>query len=402
MSVYERPWRDGLVGYDPGRVSVVEIEDPDAVTDEDLAAMLAAEGVPVAAPVQAATKTRTANQIMGEQVRSARRLRDRFAAAKRDTVRQLVAGAEIAFLEALRHAGVRAITKARNKSTRAAAQTVASAFENRQSLQPFFAALGVTEMDLLAGSFGAYQTQTAAWLEAQQREMQRIIRQEHWEDEEAALAPGDDHTIGLAAAFLAGSLFALAASRILSGDDPTVEAKGEVSGVIPTGLVVRTLDVAAGRAHVTMGESPTDMPTLTDLQTRSIEGVIADGLRERLRDSLTGELRARRESGADEGPIRDALDGLDTEVPLTEYVWVHGFYGEPRQDFEPHQRLNGERFTGGPADGDRSPVEEDDRLINDTGWPDSDYYFPGDHLGCTCELVAQVPSALDAYVDAVA
>lgn len=41
-----RPWRDGLYGYDPTRVSPADTEDPDAVTDEELAAMEAAEGKP--------------------------------------------------------------------------------------------------------------------------------------------------------------------------------------------------------------------------------------------------------------------------------------------------------------------------------------------------------------------
>lgn len=46
MRPQARPWREGLVGYDPHRVSVVETEDPDAVTDEELAAMLDVEGEP--------------------------------------------------------------------------------------------------------------------------------------------------------------------------------------------------------------------------------------------------------------------------------------------------------------------------------------------------------------------
>lgn len=46
MKPQARPWLRGLAGYDPTRVSVTELEDPDAVTDEDLAAMEAAEGKP--------------------------------------------------------------------------------------------------------------------------------------------------------------------------------------------------------------------------------------------------------------------------------------------------------------------------------------------------------------------
>ena len=346
-------------------------------------------------PREAAAKerARSAPQIMGEQIRSARRLRDRLATAKRDTVRQLAAGAEIAFAEALRHAGVRAITKAANRQSKAAAATVASAFENRQSLQPFFAALGVNESQLLAGSFAAYQAQVQAWLEAYRKEQRRIAREEGWDDEGDDLIAGDEDHDNLAAGFLGAALFALAASRLLAGDDPTVDARGEVSGVVPTGLVLRTLDVANGGAHVTLGASPMEMPTLTPLDRPDVEHMIAEGLRDRLRDSLTGELRARTDTGRDTSPIERALSDLDADAPLTEYVWAHGFYGEPKQRFDPHYNLDGVRTTD---------PEHDERFLNTGDWPEGDYYFPSDHLGCTCELVAQVPSALDSFVDAVA
>jgi hypothetical protein len=165
--------------------------------------------------------------------------------------------------------------------------------------------------------------------------------------------------------------------------------------------VTRALGVADRQSQVTFGEVRTEMPTLSALDVRPVEQYIAEGLRERLRDTLTGELRGRRDDGTDTTSIEEALSDLDGETPLTEYVWVHAFYGEPQRRFEPHYRLDGERFTGGPTEDGRSPVEEDDRLVNDTDWPEQPYYFPGDHLGCTCELVAQVPSAIDSFVDAV-
>lgn len=347
-------------------------------------------------PREAAAKeprARSAQQIMSEQIRSARRLRDRFAIAKRDVVRQLAAGAEIAFAEALRHAGVRAISRARNKQSRAAAVTVAAAFDSRQSLQPFFAALGVNETTLLAGSFSEYERQVKQWLEAHRHAQQRIALEEGWDDEVDDLVSGDDDSDTLAATFLAASLFALAASRILSGDDPTVEAKGEVSGVVPNGLMTRSLDVASGRAYATLGESALEAPTLVPLQRADVEELIATGLRDRLRSSLSAELRARRQSGRDATTIVNALDGLDADEPMTEYVWVHGFYGDPKTVFEPHLRLDGHRTTN---------PEGDDEFLNIEAWPEGGRYFPGDHSGCTCELVAQVPGAVDRFVDAVA
>jgi hypothetical protein len=338
----------------------------------------------------AATRRKTAKQLMGEEIRSARRLRDRFATSRRDTVRQLAAGAEISFAEALRHAGVRATTKARNRQSAAAAARVASTFERRESLRPFFATLGINESTLLAGSFGAYQQQAQAWLEARRRELRKILREERWDELDV---PGNEETDSHAAGFLAAALFALAAARILASDDPAVEPRGEVSGVVPNGIITRALDVADGRAGVTLGASAVEMPTLHSLDTTDLEAEIADGLRSRLLDTLNGELRAREADGADTTSIANAIDSVDTEAPMTEYVWVHGFYGEPKTIFEPHERLDGTRTTD---------PEGDPAFVNDGDWPDTASYYPGDHLGCACELVAQVPSALDAYVDAVA
>ena len=62
------------------------------------------------------------------------------------------------------------------------------------------------------------------------------------------------------------------------------------------------------------------------------------------------------------------------------YRWVHGFYGEPTRPFEPHDALDG-------AEGD-SP--EADIFLNADPFPDGDYFAPGDHEGCLCELIEVV------------
>jgi hypothetical protein len=60
------------------------------------------------------------------------------------------------------------------------------------------------------------------------------------------------------------------------------------------------------------------------------------------------------------------------------WTWEHGFYGEPRTVFPPHDDLNG--FTTTDRDSDPG-------LANDGDWPDTAFYAPNDHDGCTCEWV---------------
>lgn len=64
--------------------------------------------------------------------------------------------------------------------------------------------------------------------------------------------------------------------------------------------------------------------------------------------------------------VAAALDAAS----VVEWTWMHGFYGEPADPFEPHELLDGMRFA--------SPVDVP------SGW------FPRDHHGCRCELVPEV------------
>ena len=99
------------------------------------------------------------------------------------------------------------------------------------------------------------------------------------------------------------------------------------------------------------------------------------------------------------GVIRDALDaaggggtggllGGDTltsvlptaGLTVTSYTWEHG---DPDRPFEPHEALDGVQVTG----------LDDDQLVNDDSFPETDSLFPGDHLGCTCVLVQDIAAA---------
>lgn len=328
--------------------------------------------------VRRAGSRRVPGRAVTAEVTRARKTLERLARIRRDGVRQLLAGAEIAFAEAMRHAGVRATTKARNRSGQSMARTVATAYETHQSLAPFFAALGVTESDLLAGSFASYEEQARRWLEARQAERADAAGDYVRDDD------GADERITAAAAFLAAALLALARRRILSGQDPIdLSSPGEVAGAIPTQLAVQALRIADGLAVATPAATADLIPAVSILtNVASLEQLVFDGLRERL--TLNAELAATPDA------LEQILTGLGGESGAGhEYRWVHGFYGDPKTTFEPHVRLDGEEFID---------TESDPRLVNDGDWPETTFFYPGDHLGCTCELVLQVPYGVDAPV----
>jgi hypothetical protein len=302
---------------------------------------------------------------------------------RRDTGRQLLAGAEIAFAEALRHAGVRATTKARNRSGSTMARTVATAWEAHQSLMPFLAALGMNEADLLKGAFTSYENQARAWLEQRRKAEAEALRARYGEDEDWEDAvPGGEATVGAAALFLGAALLALARQRILSGQDPIdLSGPGEVSGTIPATLAAQAMRIADGRAVAPLPESPDIVPTVNSIPDAvGLEEKIAVRLRDVLSDELHAELAP--------GERAENADLLATG-PL-EYVWVHGYYGQPKTLFVPHFELDGTPTTD--PDGDPAFSNLDD-------WPEGHYFYPGDHIGCSCELVPQVGTGLAEAAD---
>lgn len=68
------------------------------------------------------------------------------------------------------------------------------------------------------------------------------------------------------------------------------------------------------------------------------------------------------------------------------YVWVYG-PGTRKTTFEPHAELDGTVFLN----------FDDDVLANDSDFPPSAFYFPGDHAGCLCDFTPVLvdPSDVD-------
>lgn len=130
-------------------------------------------------------------------------------------------------------------------------------------------------------------------------------------------------------------LLSAAAARVFS-PSPEVPARGEfdASFLIPAGTVRQALEVAGG------GKRP---------------GTPTGG-------ALLGE------------DLYDfaAVSGLELG---DRFEWVHGDADRP---FEPHLELSGDEFNGWT----------DEKLdASAEGWLAADFYYPGDHDGCSCEAV---------------
>jgi hypothetical protein len=66
------------------------------------------------------------------------------------------------------------------------------------------------------------------------------------------------------------------------------------------------------------------------------------------------------------------------------YQWVYGPAHRTRP-FDPHAELDGVEFVN----------FDDDVLTNNEGFPEYDFFMPGDHPGCICDYEPIVIAASD-------
>lgn len=303
---------------------------------------------PEALPISASAEGET---LAVEAPSRARRLLERLAAIRRDVGRELLAGAEVALASALRHAGVKIQTRARSRKTAVETRAaLASAVAARAPLGPFFAAVGITELEALDGQFDAFEGQAARVLARGRARQERAVRQAGLDpDQYFAGAEANEEQ---ASGFLGASLTALAVRRLADGPAP-IPARGEVRGDVPAGIVKSAISVAQGEATATLGETADAIPDVALIpDATSLEAAIF-------------------------GDVEEA------EPPI-EYAWEHGFYGDPTRPFEPHEDLGAAGFTT-TAPGPPYSEDVDPDLFGDS--PFGDHFAPGDHDGCTCEWV---------------
>lgn len=210
-----------------------------------------------------------------------------------------------------------------------------------------------SEQELLDGAFDDLRARYLPRVErAQQAALAAaaaVDRDAFTDEQQAAVAGQQSEDRDRSWVWLAAALTALAVRRLHNPSDLGFDARGEVDSTagVPFGFVRGAVQIAGGMAG-------TPRNPAGDMNPPGVApaGGVATG------DTIVGAL--------------DSVAG----VTVAEYVWVWGGADRP---FEPHVNLDGVTFTSW----------DDPQLANDGGWPDTDYYFPSDHDGCTCSAVPQ-------------
>ncbi|HEX4529446.1 MAG TPA: hypothetical protein VIA11_08505, partial [Acidimicrobiia bacterium] len=278
---------------------------------------------------------------------------------RRSMMTRLLAQAELAYEGALRSAGVKIVTRARNRIGKSRSAELSAAVSGREPLAPWLAVVGVTEMELLDRSFDSFRTQA-------EREFSR------YRDRVLAITGRVGMTLNArrfqvedAVKVMVAGLTAMARARLMHGDAAMLSAIPDVPRAVrrapkgggfdlpglpnPDELSRAAAALVRNATAVAEGNGTFRLPTTAD----GMPDVIVSG------PELMGDLAAEL-----------------TVSPI--WTWQHGFYGEPLSIFEPHDILDGFETTDRDAD---------PGLVNDQSFPADEYFFPGDHDGCTCEWV---------------
>jgi len=169
--------------------------------------------------------------------------------------------------------------------------------------------------------------------------------------------------------WMKGSLSALGGERLFN-PNPTEPGIGEFdpNATVPTGLVRQAIQRAGGSTGISTG--PTGQIGNTGqsafVALRGTDGAPDGGIG-------TGVL------------VNEVLS--DGGAGIEGYVWVYG-PARRKTNFEPHVELDGIEFVN----------FDDDVLANGDSFPETDFYFPGDHNGCICDFEPVILSAADAGV----
>lgn len=265
----------------------------------------------------------------------------------RQTAARLHSAATVALGEAIRQATGKMIGKARTASVRASIQAADGVYTRAH-----YAAVGLTEQDLLDKRFDTFAAYAASLIAAAERRKLNAAASALGVDRdevEAEYGPTIDSRATAAAGLMVVSL-GLLARQELSGHQVTPEtAPGEFSGPVPFGIVRNALDVASKGASVPFVDETGPGPSAIDELSATLTGI--------------GETL-----------VEDLLAANDVRVQVRS-TWA---VGAPDRPFEPHQALEGVTWV------DTQPDE--------LAWDEGEFPFvsvlqPGDHVGCDCEIV---------------
>lgn len=307
--------------------------------------------------------------------RSDARLIERLSALRQQLGTRLLAAAQQAYEAALRQAGVKLVSRARNRTSPTRQRQAIAAVDGREALAPWLAAVGLTEEDMLAHAFDTFNELT---IEEVRRYRERQAELVSRLGSEVALP--DSPPPELVADYLVAGLTAMVRARLRIGDRAMVAAtisrlpplkpkrapRFEPDELdLPAGLpdpdelasaaarlVRNALFSADGRVHPQLPATPDRLPTVV---------VTGDEMPPTIEEKLALEFRV--------APV---------------WRWEHGYYGEPLRPFDAHEQLDGLETT---------ERDSDPNLYNGEAWPPTDLFAPGDHEGCTCEFVIAVDEA---------
>lgn len=320
-----------------------------------------AETAPKPPPAKAA-----ASLVASARSRRLAKLGGRLAGIERDLRTRLHAEANAVAARALEKAGAKVQAAAnRKKADLATEMRTWPLAEVTANVGPAgVALLGLRDDELLAGALAGLEPRYRMLVDRAQHAAAKaaadaVDGEVDYDTLDEALADSRSNGWKVMAAGL-GLLLA----RALYDPHPAAPAVGEfdATSLIPVGLVRSSLN-AAGGAHVGEPQSIEDISRLVD--------VFAPGDRSGL--------------GATGGPTMTNTFSASLGIETGLHEWSYGDAVRSRE-FEPHVELDGLEFVGW----------DDPALANTDSWPDVDYFIPGDHEGCQCDIVTTFTEAAGA------
>jgi hypothetical protein len=240
--------------------------------------------------------------------------------------------------------------------------------------EPVVAAVGfASSQELLNPDWSDLEEQFKGWTRGAQSQALKIARQL------AKLGPDDKLvkkaktklSAGIDPAWAAfeAALNTIAENRLYNPDPNADEPSFNPNTIVPLGTVRQALSIAGGAAIPPSGlTAATDVldapPAPLDVSSPT---TVTDN---------PPALAVSVDIPAGQIGTGDAISGMladSDNVEAVSYEWIHGAGG--LHAFEPHEDLDGVDFTS----------FTDDALANTGDWPENDYYFPGDHDGCSCD-----------------
>lgn len=327
----------------PGKVAPAPADTPPPVTPDEvtgpvqagarLARLLAP--APPAAPVPVVAAAR----------RQARPLGQRLADMDRELRTRLLVASSQSVERALEKAGNR--LKAKAGKVREALKAVQPRHCAAHLGRSLVADAGFTSEELLSGAFDTLETLFRQWGADAQREAMEAVNLAVGGfplEERRLLQLRQAADLDESWTWFKGALQTLAEARLWAPDPDMLDGEFDPTVSVPAGIVRKAMARMGGNATITVGANGDAWVAVPG------EGGVATG------DLL---LTAFQQHGGQ----------------VEAYVWVYG-PGVRKTTFEPHAELDGLVFEN----------FDDDALANDSDFPPSAFYFPGDHAGCLCDF----------------